>query len=318
MFQELDYYVKCIKEGLLIKERVPNKLELSKWLEIAKGSLTMKEFSARTNLNQVFLSRLKNGQIDRSLKIEEMYAIAANNCAVPYTAFINITFLQENENTYDAKDVIMMELIYHNGLEWKDNKISQVDKETINLRNRVRDMYTIIAEGIIQTGREIKQIMINDHSVPDKISISSHRIIDTFGGKLFYISGTSPEYHWYGCSINDISKKPEKMSSLYYNFMDRKILLDKFDVETAKRAEAFIKEHADMFLIDLINPEFLEIASYTFLLDDKVLFRTLCYMLDKMSFNNSFSLMLIDPKTYIGIIEEKHFKRVERKENGLT
>ena len=61
-----------------------------------------------------------------------------------------------------------------------------------------------------------------------------------------------------------------------------------------------------MFLIDFINPKFLDIASYSFLLDDAELYFALSELLD-FKFSNSFSLVLVALHNNKGYIQKQHF-----------
>ena len=67
--------------------------------------------------------------------------------------------------------------------------------------------------------------------------------------------------------------------------------------------------YSDLFMLDLLNPAYLETASYSFLIKDKNLFEAVCELLNPITFNNTFSAILVDTQQGNIVKDEVFFNR---------
>lgn len=307
----IDSYIDAINEGVLKQMRYPHKANLAKWLDIARGPLSMVEFSKETKLNKVFLSRLKNGKIDRPLRIEEIYSIACYNHADEKTVRKSFTFENDDVEDMDSGDMIIREMIFNNGMEWMSND-SQKNQEQEAHYGKIYRLFAAIANSLLVTGRKIRYIRVDrDDDLPEEERKRIRNIQKEMYGAVYYVSDTAPQYHWYGGSVEYLSI-PHETKIYFRNLISYDEIVEKYDKAILEKVESFMGRNAYVFLVDLLDPKLLEIATYSFIFEDPVLVDAIYDVLGKYSFNNTFSLIVIDTEKRNGsVVKERFLNRID-------
>ena len=312
MLPEIQYFKNKMEEQTLVQDRIPSREHLAEWTKIAMGTLSMREFAAKTGLNQTFLSRLCNCKINRSLTIEEIYMIALNNNA-DKEEVINKQLASPPENVImDADDIIMTEMLFYNGTDWvKRFKYNELPEQVEWLRktqelDNIVNLGNILAYNLLNSGHIVSQIR-GDSTTEEKHELLD--ITDKFGGVMYYISDTNPRFHWY--DFFDVSEYTG-FDEGGFNALANSEIKDKYDIRTLGKVQFFLEKYAKIFMNDYINPNYLSISSYSFIFKDEKLFNALFDLLEPKSYNNSFSLILISPrKNVVDIKKEVLLRRAD-------
>ena len=316
MLPPIDYFYKKMDERLLRQIRVPDKILLSKWLKIAMGPISLRKFSEETGLNVTFLSRVKNCQIDRPLKIEELYAIASHNHAdkevVDKVRFVG-------DFVTDIDDDIMLSMLFVNGMDWvapesvkksEPAKVQAYSVQTDRL-NEITIGKNALLNTLLTEGYEIK--MVSGGSFVSVDDYLSKEKVD-YTGLSYSISGVIPKLRHFQFYVENKAEWNEFKEEEYKSYLSLDDIIKEYGTKTAARVEKFIFDHSMEFTVDYIEPEMNKDYCNSIIVSDMLLFEAVTGYLAAKSFNNSYSIILIDITGKEGrVVKEKVLNRKDGK-----
>jgi hypothetical protein len=263
------------------------KKRLSDALTYARGKYSWAEFAKKCGINPMTFSRAVNGSIAKPLDEETIKTIAINS----------------DEPTIDVYE----DLMRANGCVLKESSLHAEYSEN---RKRREDIQNAIMRDLFERGYTLSPIF---HTPLEQTDPTLQKSVFGFSRHVCFalsVQGYEPAY--WNFSVNTFlgeQTAPNK-SLTNESFEDKQERLSNLSEHELFR---IIELHEGIFLRDLWEPEAFENTRYSIVLVNKSLFEALIKKLEGISFNNSFSLILLDLDNQ-KVVEERLLPRRDGKQ----
>lgn len=243
----------------------------------AKGRQSMAEFARKCGLNPMTLSRAVNGTIKKPLD-EETIRVMAECSDLP-------------------TEEILSYLMYANG--WTKNNTEERQRITrqhaLATKERYESVQNIIMKTLFEKGYTIAPVLNTDLRYLDPALSRSKYPLYTDVRFALSVQGYEPEFFNYLINVFTGSEFADNKKQYRSELEDELFFLMK---ERCK----------DVFLRDAWEPQAFKNSIYSIVFVNKDLFESFEKTLEGVSFNNTFSLILIDLDKQ-KVIEEKILPR---------
>lgn len=271
------------KDNSTKKEWIPiYQKRLPKAINYAKGSQSMAEFARKCGLNPMTLSRAVNGTIKKPLDKETIRVMA--------------------EKSDNPTDEVYEYLMSSNGWVKNDSeeKQQQARQRGMEQRKRYESVQNIIMRTLFENGHTIAPVFNTELEYLDHVLSRCRFPFYTDVRFALSVKGYEPEFLNYSVNV----------------FTGSEFVSDRKRYKEELEDEFFFlmrERYKDVFLRDMWEPQAFENSLYSIVFVSKDLFEKFAEMLEGVSFNNSFSLILIDLDGQ-KVVEERFLPR----RDGIT
>lgn len=243
----------------------------------AKGRQSMAEFAKKCGLNPMTLSRAVNGTIKKPLD-EETIRVMAECSDLP-------------------TEEILSHLMYANG--WTKNNTEERQRiarqHALETKERYESVQNIIMRTLFEDGYTISPIFNTDLEYLDPVLLRSKYQLHTDVRFALRVQGYEPAYWNFSVSVFTGSEFADNRKQYKMELEDELFFLMK-------------DKYKDAFLRDTWEPQAFENSLYSIVFINKDLLEGFQKMLEGVSFNNSFSLILLDLNKQ-KVVEERFLPR---------
>ena len=275
-----------------IQTRTPNKAELARLLQEAKGKdRVMATFAKECGSSPSTFSRIANCKITQPLEPVLLKAIADNYADASYT----------------QRNYMLLSLLHANGMVDKSfvekkkamtpwDGFFESDEMLFSEENEAKNIITM---NLLNRGYGIKYLA----SIQKSAGVNAYA--RGFGRNEFVIQidGHEPEYHLF--RVECLDKRIMARTAGMENRVDEETGYD-----YVSEAASLLRRLAFYFLIDLWEPESLEKVKTSYVFTDKMYFEEFSTLLKNRTTNAWVSLILVDLKDQT-VVEERYIKRTD-------